>query len=235
MSTFIALIIGVSEVQFERLQGQLKEARLEIQAKELERERALKLATEARLAALEARLHPHFLFNTLNSISSLIPTDPARAERLIERIAALLRFSLETHTGGLVELGQEMSVVRDYLEIEQARLGGRLRYRVDAGAGLENAQLPPLAVQTLVENSIKHAVAPNRQGGEIRVQAARNNGSLQIEVADTGPGFSLDSLPEGHGLDNLRHRLQVLFGDAADLRVGRAEGWATVTFRVPAE
>jgi LytS/YehU family sensor histidine kinase len=180
-------------------------------------------------------VHPHFLFNTLNSISSLIPKDPERAERLIERLAALLRFSLETHQGGLVELEREMLIVRDYLEIEQARLGDRLRYHLDPGAGLEAFRLPPLAVQTLVENSIKHAIAPDRAGGEIRVQAARNNGSLQIEVADSGPGgFSMELAPAGHGLDNLRNRLQVLYGDAAELRASRDGGWTTVHLKVPA-
>jgi len=238
VSVFVALLIGVAEVMFRRLRGQLEDTRLQLRTQELERERALKLASQARLASLEARLHPHFLFNTLNSISSLIPADPQRAERLIERMAALLRFSLEANQGGLIELEQEMRIVRDYLEIEQARLGTRLRYCVDAGAGLDALHLPPLAIQTLVENSIKHAVAPSRTGGEIRVQAARQNGSLRIEVADTGPGFgpgiSMEAMPAGHGLDNLRHRLEVLFGDAAELRMGRGDGWTTVSLKVPA-
>jgi LytS/YehU family sensor histidine kinase len=200
----------------------------------LERERAIKLAAEARLASLQARLHPHFLFNTLNSISSLIPADPERAERLIERMAALLRFSLEVHRGGLVPLGQELKIVRDYLEIEQARFGRRLRYCIQAGEHLSEVAVPPLAVQTLVENSIKYAVAPNREGGEIRVQANQNNGCLRIDVVDTGEGFALDTAPSGHGLDNLRSQLAVLFGHSANLTVSRSEGWTTVSLIVPA-
>jgi LytS/YehU family sensor histidine kinase len=216
------------------MHNQLENTRLKLRTEELERERAVKLVTEARLTALEARLHPHFLFNTLNSISSLIPADPERAERMVERMAALLRFSLDAHQSGLVTLDRELKIVRDYLEIEQARLGQRLRYQLDAGAELMDCTVPPLSIQTLVENSIKYAVAPDRQGGEIRVQAGRRNGCLQIGVADTGPGFTLDSAQAGHGLDNLRSRLGALFGNAAELRVDRLDGWTTVTLQVPA-
>jgi sensor histidine kinase YesM len=219
-SVFLTLVIGVARLLFQRVHGQLENTRLK--------------ATEARLMSLEARLHPHFLFNTLNSISSLIPADPERAERMVERMAALLRFSLDAHQGGLVTLERELKIVHDYLEIEQARLGHRLRYQLDAGAELMDCALPPLSIQTLVENSIKYAVAPDRQGGEIRVQAGRRNGCLQIGVADTGPGFTMDSALAGHGLDNLRSRLAALFGNAAELRVERRDGWTTVTLQVPA-
>ena len=231
---FLTLLVGVIQASFERLRDQLENTKLRLRVQELERERAEKLASEARLAALEARLHPHFLFNTLNSISSLIPAAPERAERLIERMAALLRFTLEAPNSGLVGLDQELKIVRDYLDIEQARLGARLRYQVDAERELEGLRVPPLAVQTLVENSIKHAIAPNRQGGEIRVQVARQNGCLHVDVSDTGEGFSLESLPAGHGLDNLRHRLEALFGEAAELSGRRNGAWSTVSLKVPA-
>lgn len=234
LSVFLTLVIGVARVLFERMHGQLENARLKLRTEELERERAVKLVTEARLTALEARLHPHFLFNTLNSISSLIPADPERAERMVERMAALLRFSLDAHRGGLVALERELKIVRDYLEIEQARLGQRLRYQLDASEELMEWTVPPLSIQTLVENSIKYAVAPDRQGGEIRVQTGRDAGCLRIDVADTGPGFTMDSALAGHGLDNLRSRLAALFGSAAELRVNRLDGWTTVTLQVPA-
>jgi LytS/YehU family sensor histidine kinase len=234
LCVFITVVFGVAIATYERLQDRLQAAELQLRTEELERERTIKLATEARLASLQARVHPHFLFNTLNSISSLIPADPERAERLIERMAALLRFSLDAHGGGLVPLEQEMRVVRDYLEIEQARFGRRLQFSLEADEHLAQIAVPPLSVQTLVENSVKFAVAPNRDGGEIRVQAARGNGCLQIDVSDTGPGFVLESAPPGHGLDNLRGRLAALFGTAAELSVGRSEGWTTVTIKAPA-
>ena len=223
---FITLAFGLVFTAFGRMQGQLHR-------QELERQRAVHLATEAQLASLESRIHPHFLFNTLNSISALIPVDPERAERLMERMAALLRFSLDAHAHGLVPLEQEMKIVRDYLEIEQARLGSRLRYSVEAPGDAGDLRLPPLAVQTLIENSIKYAVAPERQGGEIRVLARQTEGRLQIDVCDTGPGFSLECAPSGHGLDNLRNRLAMVFGDAADLQVTRHDGWTTVRLMFP--
>jgi len=223
---FITLAFGLVMTVFSRMQRRLYQ-------QELDRQRAINLATEAQLASLESRIHPHFLFNTLNSISALIPVDPERAERLMERMAALLRFSLDAHARGLVPLDQEMKIVRDYLEIEQARLGSRLRYQVDTPGAAGDLRLPPLAVQTLIENSIKYAVAPDRMGGEIRVLAHETEGRLQIEVSDTGPGFLLESAPPGHGLDNLRNRLAMLFGETADLRVTRQEGWTTVRLMFP--
>ena len=135
-------MIGVTEAAFDRLKGQLEDTKSKLHKEELERERARKLATEAQLSSLESRLHPHFLFNTLNSISSLIHSDPVRAERMVERMAALLRFTLDSHSGGLVGFDQEMKIVRDYLEIEQARLGGRLRWGIELKGGLRWTEDP---------------------------------------------------------------------------------------------
>jgi LytS/YehU family sensor histidine kinase len=152
---------------------------------------------------------------------------------MVERMAALLRFTLDSHSGGLVGFDQEMKIVRDYLEIEQARLGGRLRWGIELKGDFDGLKIPPLSIQTLVENSIKFAVAPNRDGGEVRVFADRNNGSLRVNVVDTGEGFTLESVPAGHGLDNLRARLAVLYGDSAELGVRQSNGWTTVSMRVP--
>src|SRR5260370_15757962 len=132
------------------MRSRLEETTLQLRTKELERERALKRATEAQLASLESRIHPHFLFNTLNSISSLIPEDPARAEKLLEQMAALLRFSLDASQSGLVPLSRELKIVTDYLEIERARCGDRLRYHFDVAANAGDAKVPPFACPTLV-------------------------------------------------------------------------------------
>jgi two-component system sensor histidine kinase AlgZ len=200
---------------------------------EIERERALKLATEAQLASLESRIHPHFLFNVLNTISSLIPEDPQRAERLVEQIAALLRFSLDANQSGLVPLSSELKIVADYLEIEKARFGERLRYQIEVAGELNGAAVPPWSVQTLVENSVKHAVAPNRSGGEIRVSGIRENGFLRMEVRDSGPAFRLESAAAGHGLDNLKGRLAALFGGKAALTLERHEDCNSVKLSIP--
>src|ERR1700728_4284270 len=183
------LAIGI----YQTLRERLDETTLQLRTKELERERALKLATEAQLASLESRIHPHFLFNTLNSISSLIPEDPERAERLVEQMAALLRFSLDANQSGLVPLASELKMVADYLEIERARFGERLRYQIDVPADLNESAIPPLSLQTLVENSVKYAIAPERAGGEIRISGAQSDGVLRVEVSDSGPEFQLDA------------------------------------------
>jgi sensor histidine kinase YesM len=229
----IALTFGLGAVYSETLRKRLEETTLELRTRQLEEERARKLTAEARLSSLESRIHPHFLFNTLNSIASLIPEDPRRAEDMIAKLATLLRFSLDANQRSLVPLAQELRVVTDYLEIERARFGGRLRYSIDVPGELESVEVPPLALQSLVENSVKHAIAPRREGGEIRVEARAADGRLELEVADTGPGFRLEAAPPGHGLDNLQSRLHALFGTAAGLEIGRREAHSLVRIRLP--
>jgi signal transduction histidine kinase len=223
------LAIGI----YSTLRERLDETTLQLRTKELERERALKLATAAQLASLESRIHPHFLFNTLNSISSLIPEDPARAERLVEQMAALLRFSLDANQSGLVPLASELKIVGDYLEIERARFGDRLRYRIDVPDEMNATRIPPLSLQTLVENSVKYAIAPERAGGEIRITGAHSDGAFRVEVSDSGPAFQLESAPAGHGLDNLKGRLSTLFGDRAALLLQRVGGRNNLILSVP--
>jgi two-component system sensor histidine kinase AlgZ len=233
LAAFLTIAAGLGMGVYGTLRSRLEETTLQLRTKELERERALKLATEARLASLESRIHPHFLFNTLNSISSLIPEDPVRAERLVEQMAALLRFSLDANQSGLVPLASELKIVADYLEIERARFGDRLRYRIDVPADLNESRIPPLSLQTLVENSVKYAIAPDRAGGEIRITGARSNGAFHVEVSDSGPAFQLESAPAGHGLDNLKGRLSTLFGDQAALLLQRSGGRNNLILSVP--
>ena len=223
------LAIGI----YRTLRERLDETTLQLRTKELERERALKLATEAQLASLESRIHPHFLFNALNSISSLIPEDPARAERLVEQMAALLRFSLDANQSGLVPLARELKIVADYLDIERARFGERLRYQIEVPADLNESRIPPLSLQTLVENSVKHAIATDRAGGEIRITGASADGVCRVSVSDSGPEFQLESAPSGHGLDNLKDRLSALFGDQAALILQRVGGRNNLILSVP--
>jgi two-component system, LytTR family, sensor histidine kinase AlgZ len=233
LAAFLTIVAGIGMGIYTTMRDRLEETTLQLRTKELERERALKLATEAQLASLESRIHPHFLFNTLNSISALIPEDPERAERLVEQMAALLRFSLDADQSGLVPLAREIKIVADYLEIERARFGDRLRYQIDIPADLNESQVPPLSLQTLVENSVKYAIAPERAGGEIRITGARSNGAFRLEVSDPGPAFQLDAAPAGHGLDNLKGRLTTLFGDRAALLLERAGGRNSLILSVP--
>ena len=233
LSVLLALLVGVVHAMVILLRDRLQTTESKLQAREAQYEQALKLASEARLAALEARVHPHFLFNALNTVASLIPTAPAQAEGLVQRLSALLRFSLDAHQSGLVALHREIKIARDYLEIEQARFGSRLRFSIEMLGDVANKQVPPLSVQTLVENSVKHAVGPARDGADIRIRAVADGAGVRVEVADTGPGFSGSDLPAGHGLDTLRKRLTALFGDDDPLRITTLDNWTTVAFRAP--
>jgi LytS/YehU family sensor histidine kinase len=217
----------------EGLKHRLETTTEKLHVKELEEERARKLAIEARLSSLESRIHPHFLFNTLNSISSLIQEDPKLAERLLERLAALLRFSLDSNQRRTVPLEQELKIVVDYLEIERARFGEKLTYSIDAPPGLETAEVPPLSIQTLVENGIKHGLSRKRDAGRLRVSIRRSDDSLTIDVMDDGPGFDGNSIVDGHGLDNLRARLAALFDERAGVEIARRGGETVVSIILP--
>ena len=156
-----------------------------------------------------------------------------RAERTVERLAALLRYSLDSNAQRVVTLRQELRIVSDYLEIEKTRFGDRLRYTLSVPAGLEDLEVPPMALQTLVENSVKHAVAASRKGGDILVSARLEDGQLTVEVYDNGPGFDASSLPPGHGLDNLQERLAVLYQEEGRLSVTRDGGRTRVAISLP--
>lgn len=233
ISVAITIVLASVVTAFTMMMHRLDSATIVLRNRQLADERARKLFSEARLAALESRIHPHFLFNTLNSISALIREDPTAAERTVEHLAGLLRYSLDSQHTRAVPLRQEMRVVSDYLEIERTRFGERLRYTLDVPAGLGDAEVPPFAVQTLVENSVKHAVAPSRQGGEIRVAVRAAGDLLVLEVSDDGPGFDARAILPGHGLENLRDRLAVLFEGGGRIAIARAGERTVVTVCLP--
>lgn len=235
LALIITLIVGLSMTTYETQRHRLREAMLALRTQEAERERAYKLLAESRLSSLESRIHPHFLFNTLNSIAALIPSDPRRAEDTVSKLASLLRFSLTANPSGLVPLAQELKVVRDYLEIETTRFGPRLKFEIDVPAALNDVRTPPLSLATLVENAVKHVAAQRTQGAHIRVSGARQAGSILLEVIDDGPGFSLQAITPEHGLGNLIARLELLFGNRAALRVDHRDHSTVVSLEFPAE
>ncbi len=229
----ITLTFGLSMSFYWGVRERLESATLELRTRQMEEERAHKLLAEARLSSLESRIHPHFLFNTLNSIASLIPKDPKQAENTVGKLASLLRFSLNASQTGLVPLAQELRVVRDYLEIEKVRFGARLRYAIEVPADLEEVDVPPLSLESLVENCVKHVIALRPEGGDILVAARARGDRVDLEVSDTGPGFDLKTIPLGHGLDNLLARLVLLFGPDARLEVDRDGARRTVRLSLP--
>lgn len=235
ITILVSLIFGLSITSFETMRHKLQSATLALRTQQVEQERANKLLAEARLSSLESRIHPHFLFNTLNSIAALIPSDPKRAEDTVGKLASLLRFSLNANHSSLVPLSQEMKVVRDYLEIESTRFGPRLRYQIAVPESLGSMKVPPLALQSLVENSVKHVAAQRSEGATIEISASTADGRVHLEVVDNGPGFSLASISPEHGLGNLSARLQLLFDDAGQLDVTRENEKTVARISFPAE
>jgi len=234
-SIAITLTFGIFLTVVESMRRQIDEARVALRTKERDEAEARRLAAEAQLASIESRVQPHFLFNTLNSIAALVHEDPAGAERMTGQLAALLRSALDSTATPVVPLDDELKVVRAYLDIEGVRFGDRLRYSVDVVDGAGSLMVPRMALQTLVENSVKYAVSPQRDGASIRVRAAAADRRLAVTVEDDGPGFEALTRPAGHGLDLLERRLHMLFGDHASLSVNSGSGKTTVTIDVPTQ
>ena len=235
-ASYFTLLFGIMATIIGELQGRLDRATLDMRTKERDEADARRLAVEAQLASLESRVDPHFFFNTLNSIAALIRDDPSAAERIVEKLAAVMRTSLDRGASPLVPLEQEISFVRNYLEIECVRFGDRLRYTIDVSTPLRSTLVPRLSLQTLVENSVKYAVSTRREGASIIVRAAVQLGRTRIEVEDNGPGFdgvNLSSLPEGHGLALLDARLKMQFGTAAEMGLESVPARTCIWFAVP--
>jgi sensor histidine kinase YesM len=229
----LSVVFGLGAFSYASMRDRLRHSEEQLHERELAQARAEQLVAEARLRSLEARLHPHFLFNTLNSISALIMIDPPRAEAIVGRLSALLRSSLDTGSRSLIPLADELAMVEDYVDIERARFGDKLRSRVDVPVELRDAQVPPLSIQSLVENAVKHGITPRRNGGEVLVSASADHGQLTIEVSDTGDGFDLTAIRAGHGLDSLVRRLDTLFSAAARLNVSRRNDRCVVQMVMP--
>lgn len=229
----LVLVFGLGALVHASLRERIQAGEKKLKEKELAEEKAQKLATEARLQSLESRIQPHFLFNTLNSISALIAEDPLQAEETVGRLAVLLRASLDTSNQPLIPLSQELALVESYVDIQKVRFGDKLRGSVQVVAELQAAKVPPMSIQALVDNAVKHGITPLNGGGEFLVTTVAENGSLRIEVQDSGPGFDLTAVRPGHGLDNLLERLDALFGSKAHLKAFRREGRSIVEMVLP--
>ena len=200
---------------------------------------ALRLGAQlsaARLESLRAKVHPHFLFNTLNGISDLIFTDPGKADTVVLRLARLLRASLDT-VNDEISVRQELDLLAAYFEIERVRFGDRLRVTIDADRAAYEARIPPFLVQPLAENAIQHGIAPRVRGGSVSVRAhvrsAPHADTLVLELADDGIGIP-DEPSEGVGLRVTRERLEAMYRGAAALRVLPRRGGGTIaTIELP--
>jgi two-component sensor histidine kinase len=206
------------------------------------RQRAVKEAqlearlAQARLRTLEAELHPHFLFNTLHAISTLVHSNQDAADRMISRLSDLLRLTLNRNGASGVSLGEELEFLRKYLEIEQTRFQDRLSVRFDIDPDTLDAEVPRLILQPLVENAIKHGISPRSGEGLVQITSKRQGDVLVLDVSDNGVGLSAGArarLHSGVGLSNTRDRLECRYGSAHQLQFSEGTAGLTVRLEIP--
>jgi sensor histidine kinase YesM len=188
-----------------------------ISEERLQRIETEKAAMEAELRLVQSQMEPHFLFNTLANVRSLIDSDPRKAGEMLETFVAFLRTSLRTSRERTVPMSQELDVVKSYLDLFAMRMGGRLRYRIDLPEQIRSVRIPPLLIQPLVENAVKHGLEPSIDGGEVAIVVERAGDRVRIQVIDSGVGIRETAGGSGIGLDNVRRRLAIIFGDAGRL------------------
>lgn len=198
-------------------------------------DRAERERTTAELKALRAQVEPHFLYNTLSNVVSLIEREPATAKYMTERLIGYLRHTLDASRREHATVGDELAIIADYLEILRLRMGERLWYEIAADDATRALPLSPMLLQPLVENAIKHGLEPKIEGGRITVSAAVQDGRLNIVVEDTGLGFGVatDTAGSGSGLANVRGRLKAIYGDAARLSIEQPEAGTRIRLSLP--
>ena len=226
---FFGLIGAVVALLFERIETEVKQ-------KQLIKSESEKRELEAHLKLLQAQIEPHFLFNTLANVSSLIDSDPALAKQLLERLNDWLRVALARARSSSATLGDELGMLENYLEIMQVRFGERLRWRFEVSEDARALAFPPMLLQPLLENALRHGIEPKLGGGEIILRAVSDGACLCVEVVDDGMGLAENAASGGAGLANIRARLAALFGDAGSLALsGNADGGVTATLILPCQ
>lgn len=214
------------DLQALRLAGErIREGLEEIRSAEMRR-----LVAEAELRALQAQINPHFLFNALNTLYGMIPREAAGARGTVLNLADLFRYLFGT-SRTFVSIDEELKIVRAYLAVEGVRLGDKLLTELEIEGGLGGVQIPLLSVEPLVENAVKHGVSGKACGGTVGVRVKRDGAWAAIEVWDTGVGFTGEG--GGVGLQNVRKRLRLCYGEEAELKISSSEAGTTVAFRVP--
>ena len=197
------------------------------------------LQKEQELAILKSQINPHFLFNTLNSISAMASTNTEETRTMIARLGDMLRYVIEGTNNKLVPLEKELQFVRDYVDLESKRMGDRLTAEFHIDQSVVKFSVPPMILQPLVENAIKHGIAPLEEGGRVIVQIQRNKETIVFRVSDTGVGLSSAdplSTASGIGLKNLDTRLRRMYGDSAKLEISSLKNsGCEVTFALPAQ
>ena len=229
--TSLVISLVLSTIFFWRERSAKAEAEVALERARVERiERE---AASAHLRALQAQIEPHFLFNTLANVSSLVDPDPAKAKRMLESFIRFLRASLAATRAETTTLGDEADLIASYLDVLQVRMGPRLRYVIDLPAELRAFTIAPMLIQPLVENAIRHGLEPKVEGGQVTVAARREGDRVRVEVSDTGVGFGAITRGGGVGLANIRERLRLLHDSRLEV-ADAPGGGARVSFTLPA-
>jgi sensor histidine kinase YesM len=229
----LGVVFGSIVTYFLSSREQIAESRAQIQAEQIKRLTSEKKATEAHLKLLQAQIEPHFLFNTLSNVLNLLDNDVEKGKSMLEDFTRYLRPSLSKIRGQTTRLGHEMEMIRAYLNIFKVRMGDRLQFSIDLPSNLEETPFPPMLIQPLVENAIKHGLEPKVEGGEIRIRAHLNGNLLRVEISDTGTGFKGDR-QDSLGIANVRYRLQSLYGNDGRLVLAQNQpGGVKATIEVP--
>ena len=228
----LAIFFGLLGLFYFSMYHRLERTISALKEKEIEHERLKQLQKSAELESLRAKVDPHFLFNTLNSIASLIKIDTAAAEQMVEKLAALFRYTLQSGDHLLVPLAEEAEIIKSYLSIEMLRLGDRLRYEVDISEEAGKTLIPPLLIQPLVENAVRHGISPKVGGGLITVRGRKQDDTIILEVSDNGVGLNGDKVKNGFGLRSVRDRLRLIYGDRYTLRIQNQNG-IVITIIIP--
>jgi len=230
-AAFVLISLGLKVLAGGKRKAEIEARAASAQADTETLERKL---VEAQMAALQAQVEPHFLFNTLALIGQLIETDPPQAAKIHTHLIEYLRSTLpQMRARGSGTLGRQIVLSRAYLAIMQARMKSRLAVSIDVPPELESATFPPMMLQILIENAIKHGLEPKIEGGRIDIRAAVSGNMLQVDVQDDGVGFNLYA-GDGVGLNNVRERLKLVYGTRAQLLIETPmEGGCRASIRVP--
>ncbi len=194
-------------------------------------------ARDAQLNTLKGQINPHFMFNSLNNIRALMLEDVSRSREMLTKLSDLLRYSMTISEKRVVPLREEIAIVRDFLDLNKIQFEEKLQYQFQVDASLNDVQIPPMIVQILVENSVKHGISSNAKGGEVIIAARKEEKTLILEVSNSGK-WSADSKrsdSHGIGLPNIRKRLQIIYGDQASLHLSQENDLVTARIRLPYE
>jgi len=235
---FFSLLFGLAAssvmTSYTVLREKLEEKALNLQKTQLEIERLKRVESEARLASLQAKLDPHFLFNTLNSLASLLYDDPKKTEDSIVRLSELYRNVLSVSQRTMVHVRDELQVVTDYFELQKLRFGHQLEYEIECDDSLMEAELPGLIIEPLAGNIIKHALQNTDKTVKAVIQISAETRYLVIEVEDNGPGFDAEQAPAGYGLASITERLGLVYGSDYTFSIDSGRGKGTrVLIRFP--